>query len=96
VGLALLGMLVVEGDLVLDFTSHEKMSEQIDAGVELLVANVLPLRFGYSYDLWTERHALSGGLGYVDTSFAVDVGFMRELGADPRMRLAFGFKYFAF
>ena len=50
-------------------------------GGELLVADRYPIRLGYLFDQGSKRHALSWGLGYVDRSFAIDVGFRQEIVA---------------
>lgn len=92
--LHLMSMLLIEGNLVVDFTSHDNVNEETHLGVELFIANQVAIRAGHIYDVYFNRHSISAGLGYVDSVFAIDFGFMQEIVADGRMILAFGFKYF--
>lgn len=92
--LTLLDMLLLEVDVVVDFTSHDEVNEEIHAGGELFVANMIPIRVGYIYDVYFEINSVTAGLGYVDPSFAVDVGFQREVRTDGRWILAFGLRIF--
>ena len=70
------------------------MSEEVHGGAELFVANMIPIRVGYIYDVHFDIHTVSAGLGYVDPSFGVDFGFQREARADGRWILAFGLRIF--
>jgi hypothetical protein len=94
VGLTLIEMLLIEADLVVDFTSHDDINEEIHAGVELFVANMIPLRAGYIHDVYYGINTIGAGLGYVDPSFAVDLGFQYEIREDARWILAFGLRIF--
>jgi hypothetical protein len=92
--LTLIDILLIEADLVVDFTSHDDVNQEVHAGAELFVANMIPIRVGYIYDVYFNRHTLAAGLGYVDPSFAVDVGFQREVVKEGRWILAFGLRIF--
>ncbi|MCP4606649.1 MAG: hypothetical protein GY847_40105 [Proteobacteria bacterium] len=94
IGLHLLDMLLLELNGVVDFTSHDDPSWEIHFGSELFLARKVALRAGYIYDIYFDLHSLTAGLGYVDTQFALDFGFMQEVVEDGRMVLAFSFKYF--
>ena len=93
-GLHLLDMLHLETNGVVDFTSHEDAQWKLQFGGEVFIAHRVGLRVGYEYDIYYDLHSLSAGIGYVDTQFALDLGFMREVVQDGRMIIAFGFKYF--
>jgi hypothetical protein len=92
--LTLFDMLLIELDVVVDFTSHTDVNEEIHGGAELFLANMIPLRVGYIYDVHFNIHTIAAGLGYVDPSFAVDFGFQREARQDGRWILAFGLRIF--
>jgi hypothetical protein len=92
--LTLFDMLLLELDLVVDFTSYDDINEEIHGGAELFVANMLPIRVGYIYDVHFDIHTVAAGLGYVDPSFGVDFGFQREARKDGRWILAFGLRIF--
>lgn len=48
-------------------------------GVEWLLGGRVPVRLGYFYDKARDVHVLSGGVGYVDPKYAVDLAFRQEL-----------------
>ncbi|MDD5309795.1 MAG: hypothetical protein PHU25_20965 [Deltaproteobacteria bacterium] len=89
-----LDMITVEGDVVIDFTSFEKVNEEIHAGAEILVAGSVPLRGGYIYDVYYGINSVTAGIGYVGAQFALDFGYMQEVIDSGRWVLSFGFKYF--
>lgn len=68
-------------------------------GGEYLAGDHYPVRLGYSYDQGTKRHAVSGGIGYVDKTFAIDAGLRGDVAApsDPFGRalvFSVGLRYF--
>jgi hypothetical protein len=95
-----LGDLVVEGNVVgVDRRTWGAWKTRVQLGLEYLVADHYPLRIGYLFDQGARRHAVSGGLGYVDRSFAIDLGVRGEVAApdDPWGRalvFALGLRYF--
>lgn len=81
-----LGDATLEGNVVgVDKTTWGAWKMRLQVGGELLVADRYPLRLGYAFDQGSRRHAISGGLGYVDRSFAIDVGARQEVAgpSDP-------------
>jgi opacity protein-like surface antigen len=79
-----------EGDLVADFTTFTDSTGKSRTtlrgmfGFEYLAADHYPLRAGYRYDGGEKTHALSIGLGYIDTQFSVDVALRRTVsGSEP-------------
>jgi hypothetical protein len=87
-------MLQLEVDGVVDFTSHEDVAWDLHFGTEIFVANKVPIRVGYIYDIYYNIHSPSAGIGYVDTHFALDLGYQHEVRQDGRYQIAFAFKYF--
>jgi len=94
VSLALVEILTVEADVVLDFSTHEDVNEEIHGGVDLFLANHLALRAGYIYDFYFGLNTVCAGVGYIDSAFSLEAGFLREIVDEGRMAFAFGFKYF--
>jgi hypothetical protein len=92
--LYLLNMLLLEANVVIDFTSHDKVNTEIHFGTELFVARAVAIRAGYIYDVYYDLHSASAGLAYVHSKFSIDLGFMHEVVEDGRWQLGFSFKYF--
>jgi len=92
--LFLIDMLTIEADLVVDFTQHDEVNEEIHGGAELFIAGRVPIRLGYIYDVFYERNRIAAGLGYVDRAFAVDVGYQHEIVENGRWILALGLRIF--
>ena len=95
-----IGDATVEGNVVgVDKSVWGAWKTRLQAGFEILVADRYPLRVGYVFDSGTKRHGVSGGLGYVDQQFAVDVGVRQEVAGpnDPWGKstlFAIGLRYF--
>lgn len=81
----------VEGDVVFDFTTWQRTTVRAMGGAEVLVAESVPVRVGYRYDQGAESHAVSGGIGYVDRSFAADVALRRVVSGDKATAIVLGF-----
>ena len=92
---SLMDMILIEADSVTDFTSYDEVSEEIRLGAEIFIAGTAAIRGGYRFDIHQEIHAMSAGLGYIHSRFALDVGFTNEFRKDGRIAFALGFKYFA-
>ena len=84
----------LEADMVGDFTTYQKTKTRLMAGGELLVGDHVPLRAGYRYDDGLKSHAISGGLGYIDTSFAVELSVRRVVSGDAATAITIGLSYF--
>lgn len=100
-GLAVkLGDGAIEGNVVgVDGTTWGTWKTRYQLGGEYLVGDHYPLRLGYVYDQGTRRHAVSGGVGYVDKTFALDAGIRSEVAgpSDPWGRalvFSVGLRYF--
>ena len=82
--------ITAEFDFVADFTTYtnergsSRTALRAQAGFEYLAADHFPLRLGYRYDAEPSTHALSGGLGYIDPQFSIDVSLRRTVsGKEP-------------
>jgi hypothetical protein len=72
----------IEGDGLCDFNSWTKPTGRFSAGADYLLLNHVPLRIGYKFDQGANNHTLSGGLGFVSTSFSIEASVKRTL-TDP-------------
>jgi hypothetical protein len=82
--------ITVEADVVADFTTFtnadgsSRSNVRAMAGFEYLAADHYPLRLGYRYDKNQAAHALSGGVGYIDPQFSVDIAIRQTVTSqDP-------------
>jgi hypothetical protein len=92
---AMLGDIVVIGaDVLVDLTSYSTAATTIGGGAEVLLANVLPLRAGYSYDIKRTQNTLSLGIGYTDRSVGFDLSWKQDLGGLGDTRIAAAFRFF--
>ena len=94
IGTTLFEMLLIEADLVVDFSSHNELSQEIDLGAEIFLAGLVPVRIGYIFDTYYQMNSIAAGIGYTDTAFALDVGFQYEIRNNGRFFLAFGLRIF--
>jgi len=89
----------IEVDGVADFNSYLELNPRVMAGGELLVADQVPIRLGYRFDMLagsgqSQSHALCGGAGYVDPRFAVDAAVRRTLVGPSATTIVVGFSFF--
>ena len=83
----------LEADVLADFTTWDDTALRAMAGFELLAAGRYPLRIGYRYDAGTESHAVSGGLGYIDQSLAVEASVRRVVSGEAATAVILGITY---
>jgi len=86
--------LVFGADAVADFTTWQETTSRAMGGVEFLAAGSFPLRLGYLFDGGAESHAVSGGVGYIDTQFSFEFGLRRIVSGDEATTLLFTLQYF--
>ncbi len=95
-----LGDFTLEGNVLgVDRTTWGSWKTRLQVGAEYLAGDHYPLRIGYQYDQGSKRHMVSGGTGYIDRSFAIDLGVRGEVAGpnDPWGRalvFAVGLRYF--
>ena len=82
--------ITAEVDFVADFTTYtsangsNRTAMRVLGGFEYLAADHFPLRIGYRYDAEPSTHAISGGVGYIDPQFSVDLSVRRTVsGKEP-------------
>lgn len=77
-------------DTLVDVTSFDKPQLLLGAGIEYLAGSNVPLRLGYRYDTGREDHDVTGGIGYTDRTFGVDLSLRQRVsgGNDTRLMAA--------
>lgn len=85
--------------LGVDRTTWGSWKTRVQAGAEYLVGDHYPIRVGYTYDQGLRRHAVSGGLGFNERSFAIDASVRADVAVpdDPWGRalvIGVGLRYF--
>lgn len=88
-----LGDFGVETDVVADFVTWDETALRAMLGGEGLFADHFAARLGYRYDQGAESHAVSGGVGYIDRAFDVDISVRRVVSGDAATAIVFGFSY---
>ena len=83
----------LEADLAADFSTWDHTTARAMAGGEVLLGDHFPLRAGYRYDDGAKSHSVSGGLGYVDTTFGAELAIRRVVSGVPVTAIVFGFSY---
>jgi hypothetical protein len=80
-------MVTIGLDTLVDVSSFDTAGVTIGGGVEVLLAEVAPIRLGYSFDTKRDLHTLSGGAGYTSRTVGVDFSIQQQLsrGADTRV-----------
>jgi hypothetical protein len=93
-----LGPARVEFDATFDWSSYDEqsaMGQKYAVGGEVLIADAFVLRAGYRYEDVPDVHLIAAGVGYVNTTLALDFGFQQDLsGARSDSRLGLSFRYF--
>ena len=84
----------IEGDVAADFTTFRKTTFRYMAGAEFLAAESYPLRIGYRFDQPLKNHAISGGLGYLDRQFGVEVSVRHSVSGDRSTAIFLGLQLF--
>jgi opacity protein-like surface antigen len=83
----------LEADIAADFTTWDRTTARAMAGGEVLLGDHFPVRAGYRYDDGAKSHSVSGGVGYVDTTYGAEIAFRRVVSGDPVTAIVFGFSY---
>jgi hypothetical protein len=83
----------LEGDVLADFVTWDETKLRAMVGGEGLFGDHFALRLGYRYDQGALSHAVSGGVGYIDRAFDVDIAVRRVVSGDAATTVVFGFSY---
>jgi len=88
-------LFTVEANALADFTTWKGTRGRFMLGGEFMLLNHVPLRAGYRYDAGQRAHAISGGLGFIDKKWGVEVSGRRDVVADHPMTLfSISLRYF--
>jgi hypothetical protein len=85
---------LVSFDTVLDFETLSHTEAQYNLGAEYAIANQLPLRVGYQMDKISDTQYITGGLGYVSRTVAIDFGFRQNLKNKDDNIFSFNLRFF--
>jgi opacity protein-like surface antigen len=83
----------VEVDALGDFTTYGNTKARAMLGGEYLAADHVPLRLGYRYDQGAESHAVTGGIGYLDTAYSIDLSLQHIVSGTAATAIIIGFTY---
>jgi len=88
-------VVAVELDALVDFTTYSAARARYMGGVEVFVADRFPIRAGYRYDDGLKTHAVTGGVGFVERKYSIELGVRRDVVADhPATMIGAGFRFF--
>ena len=100
-GLSYTGEFVtLTGDVVFDFDGHEDGAKPLyKAGLEILAAETVPIRAGFSRSEVTEHSWLSGGIGFVgdgatSNGSQISVSYTQNLDVPEQFVLGVGLSFF--
>ncbi len=89
------GIFSFEVEGLADFTTHGRAAGRFMAGAEIFLADHVPLRAGYRFDEALKVHTISGGLGFVDRRWSVELGVRRDVsGLHPSTLASLALRYF--
>jgi hypothetical protein len=83
----------VEADVLGDFTTYDEAMMRAMGGGQILLGGHFPLRLGYRFDEGATSHLVTGGVGYLDTAYAVDLSIQRVVSGDSLTVVILGFTY---
>lgn len=86
--------LSISADFVADFDTYQATKTRAMVGGEFLAGGHIPIRAGYRFDDGQKNHSISGGLGYLDRSFGVNVAYRRTLDKEASSTIFFGVQFF--
>ncbi len=83
-------------DGLADVTSFEGVQFLIGAGGEYFVSGIVPLRLGYRFDTGRETHDVTGGVGYTDRHFGVDLSLRQRVSGGDETRLMAALRFYVY
>jgi hypothetical protein len=89
--------LSIGADLLYDLNLHGEFAGpkmQVGGGLEYLTQGLAPLRIGYAFDQGRHAHALTGGVGYLDQRFGIQLSVRQLLNAHKDTTLFASVQYF--
>ena len=89
--------LTLGGDVLVDLNTHEAFSGPkltVGGGGEYLVQGMVPLRLGYMYDQGRGQNFLTGGFGFVDPRFGMQIGLRQSVNGGSETTIFGAMQYF--
>jgi hypothetical protein len=90
--------IAIGGDILIDTNRHEAFAGgpklKAGGGLEWLAEGVAPVRVGYMYDQGRHQHFVTGGLGYVDQRFGVQLSLRQTVAGVSETALFSAVQYF--
>jgi hypothetical protein len=89
--------LTVGGDVLFDLNKQGLFSAPpvlVGGGIEYLASGVAPMRIGYAYDQGRGQNFVTGGLGFVDPRFGVQLSLRQTVNGPGETSLFLGVQYF--
>jgi hypothetical protein len=84
-------------DVLADLNQHKEFSGvklQVGGGFEYLTQGVAPIRVGYLWDQGRHQHAISGGIGYLNKQFSVQLSMRQYVAGSKDTTLFSAVQYF--
>lgn len=89
-----LDIFTIAGDILFDMTTFEDPELVAGVGGELLLGANVPVRAGYKFDAGRQDHFVTGGIGYMDQVFGVDVGLSQQVSGGSETYVMGSISYF--
>lgn len=87
--------LTIVADGLIDFRTMGTPRGRYSGGVEVFLANHVPLRAGYVYDHVRDgAQAITAGLGYLDENFGVEFSMRQGIVPEPQTTLMLSLRFF--
>jgi len=90
---ALQGIFSISADCLVDMSTYDNAKPIVGGGLEVLAADVAPIRVGYRFDTGLSQHSVGGGIGYVTQQYGLDFGLRYTVGDDPRTEFVASIRY---
>ncbi len=94
---SLAGQLSLGGDVLVDMNTHKSFNGpklQVGGGAEFLASGLIPLRAGYLFDQGRKQHAITGGVGFVDANFGLQVSLRQVVSGGKESTIMGALQYF--
>ena len=86
--------LTIAADVLGDLTTFVNPEILVGGGAEFLAGGIVPIRAGYRYDSGRAIHSVTGGIGYVDQSFGIELSLRQDVGGPENTEVLLGLRYF--
>ncbi len=89
-------VIAIVADAYVDFrTVTDAVRGRYSGGVELFVANHIPIRMGYAFDhIRNSQHSLTAGVGYLDEVWGVEFGMRQGVYPELQTTLMISARFF--